>query len=47
VALQPVSDYCRRVALPEGLVIGYSGLDEQELVRQGALLGPLLSAVRP
>ncbi|WP_248293443.1 PLP-dependent aminotransferase family protein [Achromobacter sp. Bel] len=46
LALQPVADYCRRVALPAGLVIGYSGLDEDELVRQGALLRELLAAVR-
>jgi len=48
LALQPVLDYCRRAAMPAGLVIGYSGLDERELARQGALLGPLLrGAARP
>ncbi|MFY0479474.1 MocR-like pyridoxine biosynthesis transcription factor PdxR [Achromobacter marplatensis] len=43
VALQPVSDYCRRVDLPAGLVIGYSGLDEPEIIRQGAVLQALLT----
>ncbi|MDR6600107.1 GntR family transcriptional regulator/MocR family aminotransferase [Achromobacter deleyi] len=43
LALQPVADYCRRVDLPAGLVIGYSGLDEPEIMRQGALLQALLA----
>ncbi|MBB1594242.1 PLP-dependent aminotransferase family protein [Achromobacter sp. UMC46] len=43
LALQPVADYCRRVGLPAGLVIGYSGLDEPALARQGALLRDLMA----
>lgn len=43
LALQPVADYCRRVDLPAGLVIGYSGLDEPEIIRQGELLQALLA----
>ncbi|CAB3625398.1 PLP-dependent aminotransferase family protein [Achromobacter pestifer] len=43
LALQSVADYCRRVVLPPGLVIGYSGQDEPALRRQGALLRGLLA----
>ncbi|WMD21721.1 PLP-dependent aminotransferase family protein [Achromobacter seleniivolatilans] len=43
VALITVADFCRKVSLPPGLVIGYSGLQESEIERQGAVLRALLA----
>lgn len=43
IAVLPLSDFCRRVALPPGLVIGYSGLSEPEIAQQGAQLRALLA----
>lgn len=43
IAVLPLSDFCRRVALPPGLVIGYSGLSEPEIAQQGEQLRALLA----
>lgn len=43
IAVQPLSDFCRRVTLPPGLVIGYSGLSAPQITQQGAQLRALLA----
>jgi len=37
-----IAQFCRRITLPPGVVIGYSGLQLAEIERQGALLRGLL-----
>ncbi len=38
VGMQPVADFCRRVDLPPGVVVGYSAVDEDALLKLGSLL---------
>jgi GntR family transcriptional regulator / MocR family aminotransferase len=42
LSLQSIARFCRRTTLPPGIVIGYSGLQPDEIERQGALLRGLL-----
>jgi len=42
LSLQYIAQFCRRTTLPPGIVIGYSGLQPDEIERQGALLRGLL-----
>lgn len=42
LSLQSIAQFCRRVTLPPGVVIGYSGLQTQDIQRHGALLRGLL-----
>lgn len=43
IGVLPLSDFCRRVTLPPGLVIGYSGLSAPQIAQQGAQLRTLLA----
>lgn len=42
LSVQSMAQFCRRVTLPPGLVIGYSGLQMPDIARHGALLRGLL-----
>ncbi|MDF8363075.1 aminotransferase class I/II-fold pyridoxal phosphate-dependent enzyme [Achromobacter anxifer] len=43
VGMQPVSDFCRKVDMPPGVVVGFSAVDEDALLK----LGPLLRQAAP
>ncbi|MBO1012076.1 aminotransferase class I/II-fold pyridoxal phosphate-dependent enzyme [Achromobacter sp. SD115] len=38
VGMQPVADFCRKVDLPPGVVVGYSAVEEEALLKLGTLL---------
>jgi len=38
VGMQPVADFCRKVELPPGVVVGYSAVEEEALLKLGTLL---------
>jgi GntR family transcriptional regulator/MocR family aminotransferase len=42
---QAISDFCKRVVLPAGLVIGYAALEDEALVRHTDELCRLIRAV--
>lgn len=43
VGMQPVAEFCRKVDLPPGVVVGFSAVDETALLK----LGPLLQQAAP
>ncbi|WP_447920351.1 MocR-like pyridoxine biosynthesis transcription factor PdxR [Achromobacter aegrifaciens] len=38
VGMQPVADFCRKVDLPPGVVVGFSAVEEEALLKLGTLL---------
>jgi len=47
VGMQPVADFCRKADLPPGVVLGYSAVEEDALLKLGTLLAQAASGEDP